>query len=460
MSYTNLSSTALQQSNGPGETLTLPILKFSYTTTSADRVAPLAWTHLSGGSDLLALFSTVRIRDEASKWTRESWLMKVMKGHEVLEELDLGLLAQRGSSMPMGDVKALVAVIVKSPCLAIRYPSGINQIRRFQVKFASVADYHHAIAVLKAAKCPITEPPATIAQPSSYTTSTAGSGYAGTDCRNVPPTPESIITPSCYYTDGLSTRPASSTFVETRPSSMESSMTLPSLPSARPSLGIAQSHFQKPSQTHAQAQADSNPRPSTAPTFLTSESLSQLLPPRRELPFAKKRPAERSPPGGPNPRKVNKVGQGRGGKHQACAATADSVARTAHTSVAGPSVQNSSHELVRGKESGKEQEPGCEVPGSLLLPPSISPQKRGGGEHRVENNTTTITDAPVVENISPRSTDLLPFTREDLSSYASHPTAERSDLIESWVCQQLQNDSFITLCQDMEGVWKRLAFGF
>ncbi|GBF60867.1 hypothetical protein TMEN_3325 [Trichophyton mentagrophytes] len=466
MSYSNPPSTALHDG-----TLNLPILKFSYTTTSADRTAPLAWTHLSGGSDLSVSFSAIRVRDETSKWTRESKLLKVLKGREVLEELDLGFLAKRGASISAGDAKAPVALVVKAPCLAIRYPSIANQTRRFQVKFASTADYNQAIAVLKEAKCPITEPPPSAIQMSPYTTPALRPGYAGTDPRNVPPTPESIITSSCYYTDGLSTRPASSAFAETRPSSMESSMTLPNLPMARSGSVMAQSHCPKPPQTNAQAEAEaeaeaqvqveSAPRPSTAPTFLTSESISQLLPPKRDLPFAKakKRLAERSPSGVPSPKKAGRVGQGRSGQHNACTAAAENVARTAHTSMAGPSVQQASHSLMRGKEGEKEGESGRDAPRPLLPSPSSSPQK-GGGKHGVRKDTTDGAAVGEKDIGCPKSTGLLPFTREDLSSYASRPNAERSDLIESWVCQQLQNDSFITLCQDMEGVWKRLAFGF
>ncbi|OAL69350.1 hypothetical protein A7D00_6469 [Trichophyton violaceum] len=470
MSYSNPPSTALHDG-----TLNLPILKFSYAITSANRTAPLAWTHLSGGSDLSVSFSAIRVRDETSKWTREGKLLKVLKGHEVLEELDLEFLAQRGASISAGDAKAPVAIVVKTPCLAIRYPSIANQTRRFQVKFASAADYNQAIAVLKEAKCPITEPPSSAIQVSPYTTPALRTGYAGTDPRNVPPTPESIITSSCYYTDGLSTRPALSAFAETRPSSMESSMTLPNLPMARSSSVTAQSHCLKLPQTKAQAeaeaeakvQAESAPRPSTAPTFLTSDSISQLLPPKRDLPFAKtkKRLAGRSPSGVPSPKTTGRVGQGRGGQHNACTAAAENVARTAHTSTAGPSVQQASHSLTRGKEGEKEGESSRDIPMPLLPSPSISPQKGGskGSKHGVRKDTITITDGAALgeKDIGcSKSTGLLPFTREDLSSYASRPNAERSDLIELWVCQQLQNDSFITLCQDMEGVWKRLAFGF
>ncbi|KAF3491318.1 uncharacterized protein GIQ15_00835 [Arthroderma uncinatum] len=436
MAYANIASAAPPQPHSAQGTLTLQILKFSYTTTSADRATPLAWTYLSGGSDLLASFPTVRVRDESSKWTRESRLLNVMKGREVLEEVDLGLLAQKGSSNAGGDAKAPVAIIVKS--------------------------------VLKEARCQITEPPVTI-PPSSYTTTAPGSGYGGTDCQNVPPTPESVITSTCYYADGPGTRPVSSAFAETRPSSMESSITLPNLPNARPSSSLVSSRpsFQQPQQAQARIQAQDTTRPSTAPTFLTTDSLSQFLPPRRELPFAKakKRPAQQSPQGSPSPKKVDNLGQGRDNQQHARPVGADIVTRTPNivTPLVESSLQQAIHEKVREKVSENGRELGGGIPRTLLPSPSISPQKKGGGQYTIENNTITITDteASASENINSnrRNEKSPPFTREDLASYASLPSAERSDLIESWVCQQLQSDSFITLCQDMEGVWKRVAFG-
>lgn len=51
------------------------------------------------------------------------------------------------------------------------------------------------------------------------------------------------------------------------------------------------------------------------------------------------------------------------------------------------------------------------------------------------------------------------ITSTDLSSYLSTPTPERTALVESWVCQQLEDDGFLKLCEDVEGVWKRIAFG-
>jgi hypothetical protein len=39
------------------------------------------------------------------------------------------------------------------------------------------------------------------------------------------------------------------------------------------------------------------------------------------------------------------------------------------------------------------------------------------------------------------------------------PESERSQLVNNWICQQLEDDGFRTLCQDIEQVWRRMAFG-
>ncbi|KAJ5612527.1 hypothetical protein N7510_005721 [Penicillium lagena] len=46
-----------------------------------------------------------------------------------------------------------------------------------------------------------------------------------------------------------------------------------------------------------------------------------------------------------------------------------------------------------------------------------------------------------------------------LSQYFSAPTAERTAMLENWMCELLEDDKFMVLCEDVEGVWRRFAFG-
>lgn len=86
-------------------------------------------------------------------------------------------------------------------------------------------------------------------------------------------------------------------------------------------------------------------------------------------------------------------------------------------------------------------------------PPSIP--NPSPTQHLRENNNPS--NAPASEPPLPNPS--ITLTTADLSAYLSNPASERSALIESWVCQQLDSDAFLALCQDVEGVWKRVVFG-
>lgn len=46
-----------------------------------------------------------------------------------------------------------------------------------------------------------------------------------------------------------------------------------------------------------------------------------------------------------------------------------------------------------------------------------------------------------------------------LSQYVKSPTAERTAFLENWMCKLIEDDNFVTLCEDVEGTWRRFAFG-
>jgi hypothetical protein len=48
---------------------------------------------------------------------------------------------------------------------------------------------------------------------------------------------------------------------------------------------------------------------------------------------------------------------------------------------------------------------------------------------------------------------------EQLSEYVKAPTKERSAFLEKWMCELIQDDNFVSLCEDVEGTWRRFAFG-
>jgi hypothetical protein len=51
------------------------------------------------------------------------------------------------------------------------------------------------------------------------------------------------------------------------------------------------------------------------------------------------------------------------------------------------------------------------------------------------------------------------LTEDHLSRYLSSPTAERIAFLENWMCELIDDDKFMTLCEDVDGTWRRFAFG-
>ena len=47
----------------------------------------------------------------------------------------------------------------------------------------------------------------------------------------------------------------------------------------------------------------------------------------------------------------------------------------------------------------------------------------------------------------------------ELSQYVKSPTAERIAFLENWMCELIQDENFVTLCEDVEATWRRFAFG-
>lgn len=63
---------------------TLALAKFSYATTSTERVAPVNWTHIAGDTGLFVVFERVRICGVSTQNTSERRLLKVQKGLDTL----------------------------------------------------------------------------------------------------------------------------------------------------------------------------------------------------------------------------------------------------------------------------------------------------------------------------------------------------------------------------------------
>lgn len=162
------------------------------------------------------------------------------------------------------------------------------------------------------------------------------------------------------------------------------------------------------------------------------QTLNQILPPKRDLPFSK--PAAKkarmdtgptlTPPtpiqGGPQGLETGiTAGTGTGPRRSqtAFAPTRTGISPTSMTS--GPSLS-----ITSGPTPGSAPEPapdpGLGLPSQRLRPDPTIPE---------------------------------------LTAYTASPTPARIARLETWLCEHIQDDAFLQLCQDVEGVWKRVAFG-
>lgn len=243
-----------------------------------------------------------------------------------------------------------------------------------------------------------------------------------------------------------------------------------------------------------------------SPAIQSPESLDQALPPKRELPFVK--PAAKKPRSSVQrtPRK----------------AVSSSLTSPARSAASGSRINGpeGSHEVKTMRSAGKQDATEAEAvrlsqpQENNILSRPFSPSKRPqtsqrtlehhvpgsqpslstGNSHTTETFTTeqipsiandnsmsVLQDRPTLSLSAANNNNTSPtqpqatqpsnttsgpeprsagtITTSDLSSYLQTPNSERSALVESWVCQQLQDDGFLALCEDVEGVWRRIALG-
>ncbi|OOF99069.1 hypothetical protein ASPCADRAFT_42655 [Aspergillus carbonarius ITEM 5010] len=107
----------------------LSLAKFSHTTTSLNHRGPLHWSHVMGNGNLIGIFE----KRTLTSFTPDRVLLKVLSVHETLEEIDLthfiieaGNITQSSQSAAS---KPIFAVVVKLPCLAVKYPRA-NMVRK------------------------------------------------------------------------------------------------------------------------------------------------------------------------------------------------------------------------------------------------------------------------------------------------------------------------------------------
>lgn len=241
-------------------------------------------------------------------------------------------------------------------------------------------------------------------------------------------------------------------------------------------------------------------RPSTAPVRQEENTLSQLLPPRRELPFLRpsSQPKSRAPNEGGSPsRPSSSTAHASSRPHSAfvdptlhpgqrpssAKALVDSD-RTEPLQVNAPGVESSTLRNIHPPlPSVSSQElPTLSLTSKRPLSslgdnasnarqgPEPSPNGADGSLHATGHSASKLNvqsaphavsdDGAYLDRVAARvaaETGLGDAT--NLSMYSAQSTEERKTIINDWMMQHLEDDDFLTLCQDVSGCWRRIGLG-
>ncbi|KAJ6188496.1 hypothetical protein N7519_003404 [Penicillium mononematosum] len=446
----------------PPQVLRLAIAKFSHTTTTIDHVGPLTWNHVPGNGDLACIFE--KFLDSGSVPSR--MIQKVVRGDGILEQLDLVFFTRmaRMQAQLIPPPRSHFAVVVKSPCLAVKYPHGGTHIRRFQIKFTTERDYFTALALLGEINCPLTEgkiPAPAIQRFPSVSSWTSGH--------------LSSIAPRTSNTAATSTGSNGVHFYPTGAlGSGRTNWALYQLPTP-PCQSMEPIDLSQP--LHASTLAHtSNKEPEPPSSQLSTisaihdvDQLNQMLPPKRDLPFSK--PTARKPRAASLTRTTQNHPQSAPPpSSQPTEPTKDPESHPCRLEVepnnysalpefdSQPLSQTNpcpeaSQPLVLYEEPAASQNtaPICESAEEPSQIPSI--QNASDAQNNQANSNSN-------HNPASNPNDKAPALTEDhLSRYLSSPTAERIAFLENWMCDLIDDDKFLTLCEDVDGTWRRFAFG-
>ncbi|KAJ5856309.1 uncharacterized protein N7529_010253 [Penicillium soppii] len=391
--------------------LRLPIAKFSHTTTLIDHVGPLTWNHVTGNGDMYCIFE--RFFNSGPMPSR--LIQKVFRGDAVLEQLDLvyfiQMVAMQSQLSP--PPKSHFAVVVKSPCIAVKYPYRGTQIRRFQIKLTTEPDYFLALTVLGEVNCPLTE-----ADILNITAPVRASSPASTVSYSMsrfgPPLP-AFTRPSLNIEPtaanerlyGSTSFPNMSRNDLEVPNSQSSAVSAPAT-KKRQSSTVTQA---TPEHQEVQPSKSSKDQevvplnlatdPEPGPGFVESQSQILSQPPLFSQPSQPFLIYEEPP---------------------ASAQIPANGLLVAHTPQA-PSVPNSILAHHNPRDS------------NLISKPDDKPGQE------------------------PMSRTASAMTEDQLAEYLAFPTSERVVILQNWMCELMEDDKFMALCQDVEGTWRRFAFG-
>ncbi|KAJ5418033.1 uncharacterized protein N7487_001583 [Penicillium crustosum] len=463
----------------PPQVLRLPIAKFSHTTTAIDHVGPLTWNHVPGNGDLTCIFE--KFLDSGSMPSRI--VQKVVRGDDILEQLDLvfftRMVGMQAQLIP--PPRSHFAVVVKSPCLAVKYPHSEIHIRRFQIKFTTERDYFMALTLLGEINCPLTE--GKIPLPVIQRFPSVSSWTSGQLSSIVPRTTNTASTSTrgngvhFYPTGAL----GSGRTTPIRASSPASTISHPTsrlgpVPAFNPSCqGMKPVDLSQPPNASAIAHtSNKEPEPPSSQLSIISaihdvDQLNQMLPPKRDLPFSK--PTTRKPQSASLTRTAQKNPQPALLPSSQHTEPTEDPQADPQPLVVEPNTYSALPDSDSQLLSQTNAYPEASQPLLLYEEPTVlqntslvcESAQQTPQVPRVQNTSHSqdnLTNSNSNDNPASKPNNKAPGTTEDhLAQYLSLPTVERIAFLENWMCELINDDSFMTLCEDVDGTWRRFAFG-
>ncbi|KAL4943665.1 hypothetical protein BDV06DRAFT_221019 [Aspergillus oleicola] len=480
-----------QQAQGPSTLARFQLAKFSYTTNSVNHRGPLTWNHVFGNGNLIGTF------EKYMSYLPGRILFRVLDNVETIEEICItDLIREFEGQINFGQDtlrRPAFAVVVKLPCLAVKYPRGPGYIRRFQIKFSSDQDFYSALAILSEINCPFsTSNTNSVRSMSRPATALPSFGHIGpgSGIQHYPSTATEISTSnSSMHLPFRSSSITTNTSIGTPTSSMpppcrSSSIVHSTPPGILPKLGRGQDDKLtfggsnrhalfiytvqlRNSMWHKSAPFGDQPsinipptstnsdlggtggtkRPSTFMGFTGYHDVDLELPPKRELPWTKP-VAKKSRP---SPKEAEKAEASK-------KSITEDTSPKRRPSASLPQSPREKIVVLRTLKSAKGPK---DVQGTSAqtTSPTSNPNQ--------PPNQPTSTPSPTETTALPSTAYKIPVdskseylpTVADLASYITATTEVRTARLEGWLCAHIGDDNFLQLCEDVEGVWQRVAFG-
>lgn len=207
-------------------------------------------------------------------------------------------------------------------------------------------------------------------------------------------------------------------------------------------------------------------RPVSVAAYHDEHELNQMLPPKRELPFAKssqdklranKSDAENSGPCQPKPLPASTPADTREAHANNAPEHQDLFIPDSQQSQPLTQTQPPLHESQLSPTSSQLQSHPYPDTGPKSKQPPTSTEQTNPSPEEPPNGANV--HIPNERTRQPASVPSGPSVEEQFALYGSAPTQERIAFLENWMCELIEDDKFMALCQDVEATWRRFAFG-